>query len=127
MKMTAEDLIKLIDNNEEEFESMRFYIEFRSWLKKNSHLFKAFETYAKHLKAEGKREYYSARCILEKMRWDSLFREVEPTEFKINNNHGACLARLTMLKNPHLNGMFRLRDQGKGSGKAAVRRQLNLI
>lgn len=86
--------------------------QFITYLRWNMHIYNEFERYAIDLRANGRREYYSARAIAQRMRWDTLFQEVG-SEYKINNNIITHLARLAMLHKPKLlKGMFKLREQG---------------
>lgn len=105
-------LLSLMDENPEVFEYTVRKGWFRDWLKDNMHLYNEFETNAFYLRREGKRTRYSARAIIHKMRWDTLFKEKEPTEFKINDHSTPYLARLVMLSNRELDGMFQLRTIG---------------
>ena len=85
---------------------------FIEWFPENMHVIEAFERYALELKRTGNREYYSTRAILERLRWDSLVED-SALEYKLNNNHAACIARILMRLNPELNGMFQLRSMVK--------------
>jgi hypothetical protein len=67
------------------------------WLRENFHIWKAFEEKAYMMAAVAKRPRYSARTIIEVMRWDSDIREKKPL-FKISNNMVPGLARLWMAK-----------------------------
>jgi hypothetical protein len=69
--------------------------EFFSWLKHNYHIWKEFES--KALMMSYRRKRYSARTIIEVMRWDTDIREKNPL-FKISNNMVPGLARLWMVK-----------------------------
>ena len=70
---------------------------FFHWLRNNQHIWKAFEEKAYIMAAVAKRPRYSARTIIEVMRWDSDVREKKPL-FKISNNMVPGLARLWMAK-----------------------------
>jgi hypothetical protein len=83
---------------------------FIEWFPENMHVIEAFERYALELKHTGKREYYSIKAILERLRWHSLLED-SALEYKLNNNHAACIARILMRLNPELRGMFQLRSQ----------------
>ena len=70
---------------------------FFRWLQFNYHIWEQFERYA--LSMAMKRERYSARTIIEVMRWNSDIREHHKTPlFKISNNMVPGLARLWMEK-----------------------------
>ena len=70
---------------------------FFHWLSQNQHIWKAFEEKAYIMAAVAKRPRYSARTIIEVMRWDSDLREKNKL-FKISNNMVPGLARLWMAK-----------------------------
>ncbi len=80
--------------------------KFLEWLPYNLHVISAFGKYAIMLKEKGNREYYSAYCIRERLRWDSLLTEVG-TEYKISNNVTPFVARLIMAMDHRLVGLFR--------------------
>ena len=82
---------------------------FRRWWPKNVHIIREFGKQARKLKEQGKREYYSAYCIREKIRWDSLFREID-SDYKISNNHTPFIARLIMKMYKPLDGMFQVKS-----------------
>ena len=84
--------------------------DFMAWLPANTHVVSAFLRYARELKRTGKRDYYSAYAIRERLRWDSMVSEVG-TEFKISNNMTPALARLVMAIDPSLDGMFKLKGE----------------
>ena len=70
---------------------------FFRWIEFNSHIWIQFEKYANQMAA--KREGYSARTIIEVMRWNSDFREQQCKPlFKLSNNMTPGLARLWMFK-----------------------------
>ena len=68
---------------------------FFQWLQDNNHIWLAFEKLA--LQMAGKRERYSARTIVEVMRWNTDIREKDIT-FKLSNNMTPGMARLWMMK-----------------------------
>ena len=70
---------------------------FFNWLTNNQHIWKAFEEKAYIMAAVAKRPRYSARTIIEVMRWDSDLKENKPL-FKLSNNMTPGLARLWMAK-----------------------------
>ena len=67
------------------------------WLRENFHIWKEFEERAYTMAAVAKRPRYSARTIIEVMRWNSDIREKKPL-FKLSNNMTPGLARLWMAK-----------------------------
>jgi len=68
---------------------------FFHWLQFNSHIWEQFEKHG--LTMAGKRKRYSARTIIEVMRWNSDIREKKKL-FKLSNNMTPGLARLWMAK-----------------------------
>lgn len=106
-------LLFLINENQEKFEYCNKSVSwFKEWIQDNLHIYNEFERHAFHLKREGKRDFYSARAIMEQMRWETLFKEVGSADYKINNNSIPYLSRLVMLENLELDGMFQLRRRG---------------
>lgn len=90
----------------------RYRKQFMEWWPTNMHVIEAFERYAIQLRRSGKREYYSIKAILERLRWDSMLND-SALDYKLNNNHAACISRILMRLNPELDGMFQLRSQVK--------------
>jgi len=86
--------------------------QFIEWFPLNMHVIEAFERYAIELKRNGNREYYGIKAILERLRWDSMLED-SALDYKLNNNHVACISRILMRLNPELDGMFQLRSQVK--------------
>ncbi len=64
------------------------------WLPKNSAVYREFERRALRMAQTG-RKRYSARTIVEVMRWDSDIADTEKT-FKINDHYTPGMARLFM-------------------------------
>ena len=90
----------------------RYRKQFMEWWPTNMHVIEAFERYAIQLRRSGKREYYSIKAILERLRWDSMLND-SALDYKLNNNHAACISRILMRLNPELDGMFKTRSQVK--------------
>ena len=90
----------------------RYRKQFMEWWPTNMHVIEAFERYAIELKRNGNREYYSIKAILERLRWDSMLED-SALDYKLNNNHAACISRILMRLNPELDGMFQTRSQVK--------------
>ena len=101
--------LKKLVRTHESFETLANRKWFIQWLKKNMHIYNEFERYAEALHKNGKRKRYSSKAIVERMRWDTLFMEEQPSDFKISNNCTSYLSRLVMIKNPYLEGMFATR------------------
>lgn len=70
---------------------------FFHWLAENQHIWKAFEEKAYVMAAVAKRKRYSARTIIEVIRWNTDLHDSEKT-FKINDHYTPGLARLWMAK-----------------------------
>jgi len=70
---------------------------FFNWLSNNQHIWKAFEEKAYIMAAIVRRQHYSARTIIEVLRWDSDLKEKDAT-FKINDHAIPGLSRLWMAK-----------------------------
>jgi len=104
---TYNQLVNTMAGNRAEFEGLTDLDGFMEWAKYNMHIYNEFERQALTLRRHGRREHYSGWAIINKLRWDSLFKERGNSEFKINNNCIAYLTRLTMILNPELAGMFR--------------------
>ncbi len=56
-------------------------------------------------------EYYSAKAIFERIRWETDQAKTEGNEFKLNNNFPPFYARAWMATNPEYQGFFRIRIQ----------------
>lgn len=56
-------------------------------------------------------KYYSAKAIIEQVRWHTADPEHGPDEFKINDNYTSFYARWFMIQFPKHKGFFRLRRQ----------------
>ena len=82
---------------------------FFHWLKSNQHIYCMFKHIAFTKRKEG-RKHYSARKIIQDMRWDTNIRQVGDQTFKIDNVMTPGLARLAMRDEPELKGFFRCRD-----------------
>ena len=68
---------------------------FFHWLGQNQHIWNQFEIHANTMSA--KRNRYSARTIIEVMRWNSDIREKNKL-FKLSNNKIPGLARMWMIR-----------------------------
>ncbi len=69
---------------------------FFNWLQYNSHIWEQFERYG--ISMANKRIRYSARTIIEVMRWNSDIKDRHSKLFKLSNNMTPGLARLWMAK-----------------------------
>jgi len=81
---------------------------FAAWARQNPHIVDAFEAFALELVRAGRRRI-GAKLILERLRWETLTRTVDARDFKINNDHGARLARLVAQRHPELRDVFSFR------------------
>lgn len=88
-KILGVDLLHEV--NKDEYPESFFF-----WLQFNEHIWLQFERYG--LSMAGKRKRYSARTIIEVMRWNSDIRDGKEVLFKLSNNMTPGLARLWMAK-----------------------------
>lgn len=88
---------------------MKFRHDFAPWLAENWHIWLAFEREANRVWMMG-RHHYAARRIIEWLRHETALREVEPSEFKINDHFTPDLARLYLTFYPERAGFFELRQ-----------------
>lgn len=88
---------------------------FFAWLDANREIWREFVTRAQAVKRSG-RSRFSARMIMENIRWNTMLRDKDVT-FKVNNNVIPGLARLAMAAHPELEGMFELRREHASAGE----------
>lgn len=87
---------------------------FFHWLQFNHHIWTAFEQKAYVMAAVARRPRYSARTIIEVLRWDSDLKE-KNVLFKLSNNMTPGLARLWMAKHGKDHPkFFQLHDHPRG-------------
>lgn len=104
---TSQELITIINETPGIFNGIKtLTFDFKDWLTKNIHVFNEFERYAVDLKTNGRKDKYSARAIIQRLRWDTYFQEND-SEWKISNTSTPYMSRLVMHINPFLNEMFR--------------------
>jgi len=90
-------------------DQLRYPDGFWPWLRDNPHIWQAFRVKAIRMALLG-RKRYSARTIIETIRWDTDLKDSETT-FKINDHYTPGLARLFMHDYGHKwPGFFNLRD-----------------
>ena len=108
-----EEIMRIINGNPDIFDGLdgKSVLKFMIWFPDNLHVLTAFEQEAKYLKNNGKRERYSAYTIREKLRWDTLLRHNSDDDYKLNNNYSPMVARIVMILNPELEGMFAIRKR----------------
>jgi hypothetical protein len=80
---------------------------FREWHYSNPHIYREFKKLAYEMKATG-RERYSARTIIEVMRWHYDLR-TEGDVFEINDNFTPLYVRMLIHFHPEFSGFFELR------------------
>ena len=86
-------------------------VKFKEWLPNNMHIYVAFFQYATELKCNSNRDYYSARAIWERLRWDTWLQDSEGPPPKISDLNMPFVSWLAMEAEPHLRGMFRTRGK----------------
>ena len=92
-----------------QFEDDGFPVGFWHWLRQNEHIYSAFKCLAFQMALSG-RTRYSARTIVENIRWKTDLRDSDKT-FKINNIYTPGMARLFMSEyGEKYPGFFQLRD-----------------
>jgi len=77
----------------------------------NLNVFNAFLEKSFYVVSRG-RERFSARMIIENLRWHSMVEDNCP-EFKINNNLTKLFALISMELFPTLNALFQIRNHGE--------------
>lgn len=75
---------------------------------KNPAIFQLFTRYTKQAVESG-RDHYSAKAIIERIRWHTMV-ETTGSEFKICNNHTAYYARHFVRCHPEHEGFFRMKN-----------------
>lgn len=85
------------------------FARFQEFHRENPTVWKLFEQYAVQAIRSGRR-HYSARTIMERVRWHS---EIQTTgdAFKINNNHIPFYARMFAQAYPEHGDFFAFRDK----------------
>lgn len=86
--------------------------EFRAYHRENVWIYRLFKQFATEMKNAG-RNRYSAKSIMERIRWHCDINQHEHSEFKINNNYTAMYARLLVFKHPEFDGFFEFRRAGE--------------
>tara|TARA_R110000824_G_scaffold77915_4_gene196854 strand:+ start:7921 stop:8271 length:351 start_codon:yes stop_codon:yes gene_type:complete len=88
---------------------MRQHLKMGWWEfhKENPHIYLLFEKFA--LDVARHRERYSAKAIIERMRWHYNFEVNGDYEFKLTNSFTAYYARYFLHKHPELKGFFVLK------------------
>lgn len=76
------------------------------YVRTNPHVWAKFKEYAEQALASG-RKYFSARTIIERIRWDTNIAEKGAETFKIGDHSSPYLARKLMAEDPRFKGFFR--------------------
>jgi L-2-hydroxyglutarate oxidase LhgO len=91
------------------------------WNKENPNIYRAFRTKAWHIRAVG-HDRYSARRIVESMRWDSdLMGTKNP--FLINSDFVPIMARKFVKENPGTENFFEFREVRSRGIKSSEQRK----
>lgn len=75
------------------------------YIRKNPAVWEKFKLYAEQALASG-RKYFSARTIIERIRWDTTVTEKNAT-FKVGDHVSPYLGRRLMDTDPRFKGFFR--------------------
>jgi len=86
-------------------------VKFKEWLPENMHIYNAFIKYARELKWRNNRDYYSARAIWERLRWETMLEDSNGPPPKISDLNMPFVSWLSMYVEPDLKGMFRKRKK----------------
>ena len=81
--------------------------QFKKYHKENPHIYHMFIRYA--LEAAKHREHFSAKAIIELLRWETMVSGND--QFKINNNYAPYYARMFEHNFPQHEGFFRKRER----------------
>lgn len=80
---------------------------FRQYHRERPHIFRLFKQYAHQMRATG-RTRYSAKSIIERIRWDHDIEHPEE-EFKISNSFTSLYVRLLIWHEPNFRDFFVLK------------------
>jgi len=86
-------------------------VKFKNWLPGNMHIYNTFVHYATELKWGSNRNYYSARAIWERLRWETMLEDSDGPPPKISDLNMPFVSWLSMYAEPPLKGMFRTRKK----------------
>jgi hypothetical protein len=86
---------------------MDTFKQFTEFDKGNPEIFKTFKSFAGELLAAGRKQY-SAKAIIERVRWDTDIKTAG-SSFKINNNFAPYYARKLMHDCPIFKDFFKIR------------------
>ena len=107
---TYQDLCGVMENNPNIFLGLDKdrELKFREWLPENMRVYNAFVNFALELKRNARRDYYSARAIWERLRWQSLIEDTDP-DFKLSDSSMPFVSWLSMEAEPEMEDMFQKR------------------
>lgn len=110
-KSRFKKLKKLIKKNPDDFKTQVDVAWFIKWLKTHMDVYNDFAVLAHELRARRPGKVYSARLIIEKMRWDFIMKydDANDETYRINGDATPYISRLVMLEFPKLSGMFKTR------------------
>lgn len=97
---------------------------FIKWIHSNLHVFSAFCDRAKAVVSSG-RTHYSARTIIETVRYHTDIKQKNGKSFKIDNDMVPYLSRLCELVYPETNGLFEKRITHKTIRESATKAAFN--
>ncbi len=86
-----------------------------AYIEKNPKVWEKFKALAVEAKASG-RKYFSARTIVERIRWDTTVTEKDST-FKVGDHVSPYLGRKLMAENPEFAGFFRTKESKRDAQK----------
>jgi hypothetical protein len=89
----------------------RFYV----YHKANPQVADWFLQAARELKNEEHRKRYGAHALMQKIRWDVRMGVIKTDGFKISNDLNAPYARLVLMRDPSLCGLFTLKSSAADS------------
>ena len=98
-----------MENRQHDFFTDTRFDSFLTFHRNNPRVYRLFEMYALEAIASG-RKHYSARAIMERVRWDCEIT-TRGGQFKINNNHFPWYAKMFMEIHPEQSGFFMTRNQ----------------
>ena len=100
---------EMVEDHPEIFDGLERHCvaDFLRKLSGNLPIFNGFCEFARELK-NGHRERYSFAAIMQRLRWETYFRE-EGEEYKLNNSHVPCYGRLVLAFLLELRPMFKVR------------------
>jgi len=104
-------LKRIMDNDPHLFQGLTEEREarFKRWLPNNTHVYEAFVDYARELKHANLRQYYSARAIWERLRWDTMTHDTFGGDTKLSDVNMPFVSWLSMAAEIDLHGMFKKR------------------